>query len=75
MAKYLLLDTFAYNTFNFSPDELVFRRRPKVLLNLETTPDSKVVGTFKDYYNLPNKRLKYLHELLQDFKSKRLNDK
>ena len=35
-------------------------------------PDIKVEGTFKDYYNLLNKRLEYLHKLLQDFKSKRL---
>ena len=34
--------------------------------------DIKVAGTFKDYYNLLNKRLEYLHKLLQDFKSKRL---
>ena len=27
---------------------------------------------FKDYYNLLNKRLQYLHKLLQDFKSKRV---
>ena len=53
--KYLSLATFAYNTFNtpnlvnFSLYELVFRRKPKVLLNLETTPDIKVAGTFKDY--------------------------
>ena len=53
----------------FSLYELVFGRKPKVLLNLETTPDIKVAGTFKDYYNLLNKRLEYLHKLLQDFKS------
>ena len=76
--KYLSLATFAYNTFNtpnlvhFSPYELVFRKKPKVLLNLETTPDIKVPVTFKDYHELLNKRLKYLHELLQSFKSKRL---
>ena len=35
-------------------------------------PASKVAGTFKDYYYLLNKRLEYLHKLLQDFKSKRL---
>ena len=35
------------------------------------TPDIKVAGTFKDYYNLLNKRLEYLHKLLQDFKLKR----
>ena len=76
--KYLSLATFAYNTFNslnlanFIPYELVFRRKPKILLNLETMPDIKVSGTFKDYHELLNKRLKYLHEILQNFKSKRL---
>ena len=35
-------------------------------------PDIKVSGTFKDYHKLLNKRLKYLHELLQNFKSKRI---
>ena len=65
-SKYLPLPTFAYNTFNTpnlancGPYELVFGRKPKVPLNLETTPDIKVSGTFKDYYNLLNKRLQYL---------------
>ena len=75
---YLPLATFTYNTFNtpniakFSPDELVFNRKQKLLLNLETMPDIKVSGTFIDYYNLLNKRLQHLHKLLQDFKSKML---
>ena len=60
------------NLANFSPCELVFSRKPKLLLNLETMPDIKMLGTFKDYYNLLNKRPQYLHKLLQDFKSKRL---
>ena len=74
--KYLSLATFTYNTFNspnlanFSPYELVFGRKPKILLNLETTPNIKVSGTFKDYHELLNKRLKYLHEILQNFKIK-----
>ena len=68
----------AYNTFNTpnlannSPYELVFGRKLKLLLDLETTPDIKVSGTFKDYDTLLNKRLQYLHMLLQDFCSKRL---
>ena len=76
--KYLPLATFAYNIFNlphlanYSPYELVFSRKPKLLLNLETTPDIKVSGTFTDYYNLLNKQLRYLHKLIQYFKSKRL---
>ena len=54
--KYLSLATFAYNTFSslnlahYSPYELVFGRKPKVLLNLETVEDIKVSGTFKDYH-------------------------
>ena len=76
--KYFSLASFAYNMFNspnlayFSPYELVFRRNPRILLNLETMPDIKVSDTFKDYHELLNKRLKYLHEILQNFKSKRI---
>ena len=76
--NYLPLATLAYNTFNtpnlanYCPDELVLGRQPKLLLELETTPYIKVSEMFKDYYNLLNKRLQYLHELLQDFRSKRL---
>ena len=76
--KYLSLVTFVYNTFNtphlvkYSPYELVFGRKPKILLSLDTMPDIKVSGTFKDYHELLNKRLKYLHQLLQNFVSKRI---
>ena len=78
MAKYLPLGKFAYNTFNtptlanYNPYKLVFSRKPKLRLDLETTPDIKVSGTFIDYYTLLHKRLQYLHNLLQDFISKRL---
>ena len=67
-----------YNTFdspnlaNFSPYKLVFGRKPKILLNVETMPDIKVLGSFTDYYKLLNKWLKYLHEVLQNHKSKRI---
>ena len=73
--KYLSLATFAYNTFNtpdlenYSPYEL---RKLRPLLNLDSNPDIKVSGTFKEYYKLLNKRLKYLHDILLNFKSKRL---
>ena len=76
--KYLSLSTFAYNTFNtpnlakYSPYELVFGRKPKILLNLEMIPDVKISGSFKEYYKLLNKQLKYLHKIIQKFKSKRL---
>ena len=59
--KHLSLATFAYNTLNtpnlanYSPYELVFWRKLKILHNLETTPDIKVSGSFKEYYNLLNK--------------------
>ena len=75
--KYLPLATFAHNTFN-SPNlanhssyELVFGRKPKLLLDLETDPDVRVSGTYKEYLQL-RKRLGYLHKLLQDFQMKRL---
>ena len=76
--KYLSLATFIYHTFNtlnwanYNPYKLFFGRKPKILLNIETTPDIKVSGSFKEYYNLLSKRLKYLHEIIQNFKSKRL---
>ena len=59
--KYLPLVTLAYNTFdtlnlaNYSAYELVFGRKPKLLLDLETTPDIKVLGRFKDCCTLLNK--------------------
>ena len=54
--KYLPFATFVYNTFispnltNYSPYELVFRRKPKLVLDVETNPDIKVARTFKEYY-------------------------
>ena len=76
--KYLPLATFAYNTFNtpnlanYSPYELTFSRKLRPLLNFDSNPDIKVSGTFKEYYELLNKRFKYLHDTLLNFKSKRL---
>ena len=69
---------FAYNTFNtpnlgnYSPYELTYGRKPRPLLNWDSNPDIKVSGTFREYYELLNKRLKYLHDILLNFKSKRL---
>ena len=76
--KYLPLATFMYNTFNspnlanHSPYELVFRRKPKLLLDLETDSDIKILGTHKEYYMQLGKRLQYLHTLLQDARIKTL---
>ena len=76
--KYLPLAMFAYNTFNTpnlgncSPYELTYSRKPRPLFNLDSNPNIKVSGTFKEYYESLNKRLKYLHDILLNFKSKRL---
>ena len=59
--KYLSFATFAYNTFNstnlanYSPYELVFGRKPKLLIDMETDPDIIVAGTFKEYYTVLEK--------------------
>ena len=72
------LATFAYNTFNtpnlgnYSPYELTFGRKPKLLLNIESYPDIKVSRNFREYYELLNKRIKYLQNILFNFKSQRL---
>ena len=58
--KYVPLATFAYNTFNtphlgsYSPYELICGRKPRSLLNSDSTSDIKVSGTFKEYYDLIN---------------------
>ena len=76
--KFLSLATFAYNIFhspnlgNYSPFELTFGRKPKILLDIETDPDITVSGTYKDYYTLLNKRLQYVQNMLQNFKMKHL---
>ena len=77
--KYLPLATFAHNMFNspnltnHSPYELVFGRKPKLLLNFfEMDPDVRVSGTYREYFLQLRKRLGYLHKFLQDFRMKRL---
>ena len=71
--NYLPLATLEFNTFNtpnlanYSPYELVFGRKSKLLLDVETNADIKVSGRYKDYYTLLNKRLQSLHKLLPRF--------
>ena len=73
---YLPFATLAHNTYNslnlsnYSPYKLVFGRKPKLLLDLETDPDIKVSTTYKEYYERLGKRFKYLHKGLQDFKTR-----
>ena len=69
---------FAYNMFNspnlgnYSTYELTFGRKPKLLLNVDSNPDIKVSRNFREYYELLNKRIKYLHDILFNFKLQRL---
>ena len=73
---YLPFTTLAHNTYNslnlgsYSPYELVFGRKPKLLLDLETDPDMRVSGMYKEFYERLEKRLRYLYKALQDFKAK-----
>ena len=73
---YLPFATLAHNTYNslnlnnYSPYELVFGRKPRLPLELETDPDIKVLATYNKYYERLERRLKYLHKFLQDFKTK-----
>ena len=75
--KYLSVATFAYNMFNspnlgnYSPYELTFGRKPKLLFNIESNPDIKVSRNFGEYYELLNKRIKYLQNILFNLKSGR----
>ena len=76
--KYLLLATFAYKTFNtpnlgnYSQYELTFGRKPKLLIDVESNPDINISRNFNKYYKLLNKRIKYLQDILFNFKSRRL---
>ena len=76
MDRLLAICTLAHNTYNspnlsnYSPYELVFGRKPKLLLDLETDPDIKVSVTYKEYYKRLEQRLKYLQKVLLDFKMK-----
>ena len=76
--KFLPLATLAYNTFNspnlanHSPYELILGRKPKVLLDFKTDPDTKISGKFTEYYKLLEKRMKHLQDILQQFKSAHL---
>ena len=63
--QYLPLATFAHNTFNFP--NLVNHSPYELLLDLEMDPDVRVLGTHREYLLQLQKRLEYLHKLLQDF--------
>ena len=50
----------------------MFGRKQKLLLDLETDPDIKVLAIYKEYYERLERRLKYLHRLPQDFETRQL---
>jgi hypothetical protein len=76
--EYLGLATVSYNSYTspnldgYSPFELVYGRQLKIMPHLEITPEAPVSGTFKEYHESLQKKLKYLRDHLQQFKDKRL---
>ena len=75
---YIPFATLAHNTYNspnlsnYSPYGLVFGRKPKLLLDLETDLDIKVSATYEEHYERLEKRLKYLQKVLLDFRMRSL---
>ena len=78
LTDYLPFAMLAHNMYNspnlsnYSPYELVFGRKPKMLLELETDPDIKVLVTYKEYHKRLEQRLNYLQKVLLDFKMRQL---
>ena len=73
MDKIFIISTFnSPNLGNYSPYELTFGRKPKLLLNVNSNPDIKVSRNFKEYHELLNKRIKHLKDILFNFKLQRL---
>ena len=60
------------NLGNYNPYKLTFGRKPKLLLNVDSNPDIKVLRNFREHYELLNKRIKYLQDILFSFKLQRL---
>ena len=60
------------NLGNYIPYDLPFGRKLRPLLNLDSNPNIRVSKIFQEYYELLNKRIKYLHDILLNFKSKGL---
>ena len=70
--RILITSYFCIQYMHYSPYELTFGRKPKLLLNIETNPDVKISRNFEEYYDLLNKRIKCLQNILFNFKSRRL---
>ena len=73
-AKPCMLTYNSYHTPNLDdhcPFELVFGRRPRIVPILEVIPPVPVTGTFKQAYEILNKKLKYFRQMLIKFRDKR----
>ena len=72
-SDYLDFAMLAYNLYNspnlngLSPYELVIGRKPNILPLQETMPSAPVTGTYQDYYDNLQGRLKYLRDYLISF--------
>jgi hypothetical protein len=60
------------NLANFSPAEIVLGRKVKIIPELEINPDIQVTKQMNQYVNNLNQRLKYLRDMLQKFRDRRL---
>ena len=69
-----LLMTYLFHRLNIKIKTIApYNRQPlQAELNTETNPDVKISRNFKEYYDLLNKRIKYLQDILFNFKSWRL---
>ena len=72
MTKISITGNICIQYIQYSPYELTFGRKPKILIDMESNPDIKVSKSFREYYELLNKRIKYLQDILFNFKSRRL---
>ena len=59
------------NLDGFSPFELVFGRKPRIVPILEITPPVPVTGTYKEAFTFLNKKLRYFREMLVKFRDRR----
>jgi hypothetical protein len=60
------------NLGGFSPYELVFGRRAKIVPELEIVPEVPVTGTFKNYHAKLVKLLHYKHSFVHKFREQRI---
>jgi hypothetical protein len=59
------------NLDGLSPFELAYGRKAKIVPQMEITPVAPVSGTYKEYHEKLQKKLKYLRDHLQEFREKR----